>query len=65
MEDVTMKLYLIRAEWIYEEDLVVVGIADAEHIEAVKEAYINRYAPVSDSIRRFEVEEYTMNEVEG
>ena len=58
-----MKIYLIRAEWIYEEDLVIVGIADAEHIEAVKEAYIKRYAPVAHSIRRFEIEEYRLNEV--
>ena len=57
-----MKLYLIRAEWIYEEDLVVVGIADSEHVEAVKEAYIKRYAPVADSIRRFDIEEYILNE---
>lgn len=57
-----MKLYLIRAEWRYEEDLIVVGIADAEHIEAVKEAYLKRYAPVADSIRAFDVEEYILNE---
>ena len=57
-----MELYLIRAEWIYDEDLVVVGIADADHIQAVKEAYLKRYAPVADSIRGFDVEEYTLNE---
>ena len=59
-----MKLYLIRAEWRYVEDLVVVGIADADHIEVVKEVYIKRYAPVSESIRRFEVEEYILNEAD-
>ena len=57
-----MKLYLIRAEWIYEEDLAIVGISDAEHIEEVKEAYIKRYAPVANSIRKFDIEEYTLNE---
>lgn len=57
-----MKLYLIRAEWRYDEDLVIVGIADAEHIEAVKEAYVKRYALIADSIRAFDVEEYTLNE---
>lgn len=60
-----MKLYLIRAKWRYMEDLAIVGIADSEHIEAVKEAYLKRYAPVSDSIRRFDIEEYTLNEAEG
>lgn len=59
-----MKLYLIRAEWRYEEDLLIVGIADAEHVEAVKEAYIKRYGPVADSIRGFDVEEYILNEVD-
>ena len=59
-----MKLYLIRAEWRYEEDLVIVGIADAEHIEVVKEAYLKRYAPVADSIRGFNIEEYVLNEAD-
>ena len=59
-----MKLYLIRAEWRYEENLAIVGIADAEHIEAVKEAYIKRYAPVAECIRRFDIEEYILNEAE-
>ena len=58
-----MKLYLIRAEWRYEEDLAIVGISDAEHIEEVKEAYLKRYSPVSDSIRGFDIEEYILNEV--
>ena len=57
-----MKLYLIQVEWVYEENLVIVGIADADNIEAVKETYLKRYAPVADSIRRFEIEEYTLNE---
>ena len=58
-----MELYLIKAEWRYEEDPVIVGIADADHIEAVKEAYINRYpSSVVESIRRFEIEEYILNE---
>ena len=59
-----MKLYVIRAEWRYEDDLVIVGIADVDHIEAVKEAYLKRYAPVSDSIRRFDIEECILNEVD-
>ena len=59
-----MKLYLIQAEWRYEEGLVVVGIADAEHIEAVKEAYLKRYAPVADSIRGFDIEEHILNEAD-
>lgn len=58
-----MKLYLIKAEWRYEEDLSIVGISDAEHIEAVKEAYIKRHEPVADSIRGFDIEEYILNEV--
>ena len=59
-----MKLYLIRAEWRYEEDLVIVGIADREHIAALEEAYIKRYAPVADSIRAFDIQEYILNEVD-
>lgn len=59
-----MKLYLIRAEWRYEEDLVIVGIADREHIVALEEAYIKRYAPVADSIRAFDIQEYILNEVD-
>lgn len=57
-----MKLYLIRVEWRYDENLIIVGIADAEHIEAVKEAYIKRYEPIADSIRGFDIEEYILNE---
>ena len=59
-----MKLYLIRADWRYEEDLVIVGIADREHITALEEAYIKRYAPVADSIRAFDIQEYILNEVD-
>ncbi|MBO5711225.1 MAG: hypothetical protein J6R47_00160 [Acholeplasmatales bacterium] len=59
-----MKLYLIRVEWRYEEDLNIVGIADAEHIEALKEAYLQRYEPVKDCIRRFDIEEFILNEAD-
>ena len=57
-----MELYLITAEWKYGEGTAIVGICDAEHIEALKENYLQRYEPVKDCIRRFEVEKYILNE---
>ena len=58
-----MELYLITAEWRYDECNAIVGICDVEHIEVLKENYLQRYEPVKDSIRRFEVEKYILNEV--
>ena len=57
-----MELYLIKAYWKYEDSESIVGISDAEHIEALKENYLQRYEPVKDCIRRFEVEKYILNE---
>ena len=58
-----MKLYIIKAEWRYEEGECIVGVCDAEHIEEMKEAYKRRYLDeVASSIRCFSVDEYVLNE---
>ena len=58
-----MELYLVTAEWEYDECTAIIGICDAEHIEVLKEAYLQRYEPIKDCIRRFEIDKYTLNEV--
>jgi ribonuclease HII len=39
------------------------GYGTKQHIEALKEAYMQRYEPVKDCIRRFEIDKYILNEV--
>lgn len=56
-----MKIYIIKAYWRYEDEPSVVGVADAEHIEDLKNIFIGRHLPVRDSILRFEVDEYELN----
>ena len=58
-----MELYLIKAYWKYDDMESIVGICDAEHIEALKNDYCARYDLVKDCIRYFEVDKYTLNEV--
>ena len=56
-----MPLYIVKATWRYDDIEHIVGIADFDHIESLKEAYMQIYKPVSDSIRCFEVEEVDLN----
>ena len=56
-----MTLYIIKATWRYDDSEHVVGIADFEHIESLKEAYKKIYNKVADNIRYFEVEEFDLN----
>ena len=56
-----MNLYIIKAFWRYDDCEHIVGIADFEHIEELKEEYKKIYYQVADNIRYFEVEEFDLN----
>lgn len=60
-----MEVYVVTAYWAYEEDPVIVGVCDKDHIHQMKADYIARYYDIKDSIRSFEVDEYDLNIVQG
>ena len=60
-----IEVFIVKAYWIYEEDPVIVGVCDKEHIHQIKADYIAKYNPIKDSIRSFEVEEYDLNIAQG
>lgn len=58
-----MEVYVVKAYWRYEEGPIIVGVCDKEHIDQIKADYVAKYDDyIKDSIRSFEIEEYTLNE---
>lgn len=60
-----MEVFIVKAYWRYEEDPVIVGVCDKEHIHQIKADYIAKFYNIKDSIRSFEVDEFTLNIAEG
>lgn len=60
-----MEVFVVKAYWRYEEDPVIVGVCDKEHIDQIKADYIAKYDTVKDSVKSFEVDEFTLNIAEG
>ena len=56
-----MTLYIVKVTWRYDDTEHIVGVADFDHIETLKEDYKKVYSTVADNIRYFEVEEFELN----
>lgn len=56
-----MNLYIVKVEWVYDENEHIVGICDVEHIEEMQEAYKAIYKPIAQSIRNFNIEKFELN----
>ena len=57
-----MKVYVVKCHWRYDDAVEIIGIADADHVDALIKDHKEVFNAVQKAILHYDIEEYNLNQ---